>query len=197
MLERLDALVAAGRITGYTVEEDSAYLSALVPTLTYRMYSDDPESHRNLGEFATAMADLGAAEMRLSRVLGAVAAESGTIRRTRQLCLRAEFADQAALELALEIVRSHFVAAPASAPGSWRYPDLRVAGAAAAGTASVNAHRWWLEGRSAVALTLDADPPLAGATSHRLWVLSSWVGYLGRGEFAPHPSPMVVACSAG
>jgi ligand-binding sensor domain-containing protein len=193
VLERLDALVAAGTVTGYTVEEDSAYLLALVPTLTYRMYTDDPESHRNLGEFAATMADLGAAEMRLSRVHGAVAAGGGSIRRTRQLCLRAEFADQAALELALEIVRCRFVAAPEAAPGSWHYPDLRVAGSAAAGTASVHAHRWWLEDRSAVALTLDANPPLAGATSHRVWVLPSWLGYLARVELTPNPSALVLA----
>ena len=71
ILPDLDQLVVLGRVTGYTVEEDTGYIGALVPTLTYRMYMDGPESHLNLGAFAAAMADLGTT-MRLSRVQGTV-----------------------------------------------------------------------------------------------------------------------------
>lgn len=195
MLEHLDALVAGGVVTGYTVEEDVDYLLAQAPMLTYRMYADGPESQLNLGEFVTAMADLGASQLRVSRVRGAVG-EGTSIRRTRQLCVTAELDGEAALELALDTVRRRFVAARDAAPGSWRYPDLRVAGAPAPGTVAVHAHRWRLEGESAVTLTLDAHPPLAGATSHRLWVLPCWVQYLGRTQLQQSSRPML-AWSAG
>src|SRR5258708_26146836 len=112
----LDRLVLSGRVTGYTVEEDTGYIGARVPTLTYRMYIDGPESHLNLGAFAAAMADLGTT-MRLSRVQGAVAYQ-GSIWRSRQLCLTAEFAGEGALGDALDIIHDRFVAAPGAPPES-------------------------------------------------------------------------------
>ena len=82
---RLDHLVAVGRLTGYTVEEDTDYLEARVPTLTYRMYADGAASNLNLVAFAAAVAELGAV-MRLSRVRGNVA-YAGLIQRSNQLFL--------------------------------------------------------------------------------------------------------------
>ena len=192
----LDALVMAGRITGYTLEDDSAYLRARVPTLTYRMYADGPESHRNLGEFSAAMAYLDAADLRLSRVHGAVRWQ-GAIWRTRQLCLTAAFETDADLERALETARRRFVAAPRAAPGSWRYPDLRVTGASAPGTAAVHGHHWPVGERNAVVLTVEPEPPAPGATSHRLAVLPSWLAFLaGAGREIGRPVAIgALACS--
>src|SRR5260370_35186541 len=87
----LDRLVLSGRVTGYTVEEDTGYIGARVPTLTYRMYIDGPESHLNLGAFAAAIADLGTT-MRLTRFQGAVA-DREAICTSMQLCLTVELAD--------------------------------------------------------------------------------------------------------
>jgi len=187
ILSRLDHLVASGRVTGYTVEEDTSYIGARVPTLTYRMYIDGPESHLNLGAFAAAMADLGST-MRLSRVQGAVAYK-GSIWRSRQLCLTTEFAGESGLGDALDIVHEHFVAAPAAAPGSWRFPDVRVTGAQPRCTAGAYAHQWRHGRASAVVLTLDEEPPAAGAQTTPVHVLRSWMSYLtGRPmEFAVVP----------
>ncbi|MDQ6773843.1 MAG: hypothetical protein M3024_12785 [Candidatus Dormibacteraeota bacterium] len=77
------------------------------------------------------------------------------------------------------------MAAPAAAPGSWRFADVRVAGGSAPGTAPVHAHRWPVGGRCAVVLTLDPEPPLTGATSHRLQVLPSWVEILAGIQRSP------------
>jgi hypothetical protein len=176
ILSRLDRLVASGRVTGYTVEEDTSYIGARVPTLTYRMYIDGLESHLNLRAFAAAMADLGTS-MRLSRVQGAVAYK-GTIWRSRQLCLTTEFAGDGGLGDALDVVHERFVAAPAAAPGSWRFPDVRVTGAQPQSTAGAYAHRWQNGRASAVVLTLDEEPPEAGAETTRVHVLRSWVSYL-------------------
>src|SRR5258708_8256603 len=103
----LDRLVLSGRVTGYTVEEDTGYIGARVPTLTYRMYIDGPESHLNLGAFAAAMADLGTT-MRLTRVQGAVAYR-GAIGRSRQLCLPVEFAATGAMVAPLPIPSHPFL----------------------------------------------------------------------------------------
>jgi len=176
ILSHLDHLVTSGQVTGYTVEEDTGYLGARVPTLTYRMYMDGPESHLNLGAIAAAMAELATA-MRLSRVQGTVAYE-GLIRRSRQLCLTSEFAHERALLAALRIVNERFIAAPAAAPGSWRYPDVRVSGAEPAGTAGVFAHRWLGNRASAVLLTLEREPPAEGARTHCVQVLQHWLAYL-------------------
>src|SRR5690349_17212528 len=102
----LDALVAARRVTGYTIEEDTAYLTARRPTLTYRMYAEGSESHRNLGEFAAAMSRL-ALSMRLSPLAGVVAGVGGP-RRSRQLCLTAELAGGRQLDAALGLVARRF-----------------------------------------------------------------------------------------
>ena len=174
----LDDLVATGRLTGYTVEEDTGYLEARVPTLTYRMYAGGATSNRNLDAFAVEVADLGAA-LRLSRVRGNVA-HAGLIQRSNQICVTAEFASERALEQAVAVICNRFVAAPAAAPGSWRYPDVRVAGAESIATCEVFAHRWPTGGARAVALTLEPEPPAAGARTVQVRVLTSWVAFLGR-----------------
>jgi hypothetical protein len=176
----LDVLVRAGRITGYTIEESSRYLSAETPTLTYRMYSEGWESRLNLGEFSAAMAEL-ASRLHLSRVWGTVV-EGAVLRRSRQLCLAAEFPTARGLNGALEIVNRRFVAAPAAAAGSWRYPDVRVSGIEAADAESVYAHRWSCGGASAVVLALTAAPPVPGATTFRVKVLSPWLSLLAGTE---------------
>ncbi|MFI5168631.1 MAG: hypothetical protein ACHQQS_18655 [Thermoanaerobaculales bacterium] len=176
ILPDLDRLVLAGRVTGYTVEEDTGYIGARVPTLTYRMYMDGPESHLNLGAFAAAMADLGTT-MRLSRVQGAVA-YYGTIWRSRQLCLTVEFGGEGALGDALDIVHDRFVAAPEAAPGSWRFPDVRVTGAEPRSTAAAFAHYWQQGHASVVVLSLNEDAPARGAVTAPVHVLRSWVSYL-------------------
>jgi hypothetical protein len=193
-LSNLEQLVLAGSVTGYTVEEDTAYIGARVPTLTYRMYMDGPESHLNLGAFAAAMADLGTT-MRLSRVQGAVAYH-GAIWRSRQLCLTVEFAGEGALGEALATVHDRFVAAPDAAPGSWRFPDVRVTGAEPRSTAPAFAHHWQLGRGGAVVLTLDEHPPAGGAVTAPVHVLRSWVGYLEGSAFEFAVTPFSVAFSA-
>jgi hypothetical protein len=183
ILATLDRLVVTGRLTGYTVEEDTGYLESTIPTLTYRMYADGEASQLNLGAFAAAMAELGP-RMRLSRVRGNLGDE-GTIRRSNQLCLTAEFESEGALEKAVDVVHRRFVAAPAAAPGSWRFPDVRVVGGDPANTSSVFAHHWSSAGASAVALTLGAKPPAEGARTIGVRVLCNWVSFLQRsGELA-------------
>jgi hypothetical protein len=193
ILSELDQLVVSGRVTGYTVEEDTCYIGARVPTLTYRMYMDGPESHLNLGAFAAAMADLGTT-MRLSRVLGAVAYQ-GAVWRSRQLCLTVEFAGEGALGVALDIVHDRFVAAPEAAPGSWRFPDVRVTGAQPRSTATAFAHRWPHGSDGAVVLSLDEDAPARGARTTPVHVLMSWVSYLQGNpiEFAVGPRPLALS----
>lgn len=179
---RLDGLVAAGRITGHTLEEDAGYLRARVPTLTYRMYAEGSESHRNLGEFAAAVAELGP-RMRLSRVEGVVAI-GARLHRSRQLCLTAEFADADSLAAAAGLVHRRFTALPGAAPGSWRLPDVRMLGGRPPGTVAAYAHFWPDAGGSAVVLTLDAAPPLPGASSRGVRILESWLAYLEGGALA-------------
>lgn len=174
--EDLDRLVAVGRLTGYTIEEDSAYLEAKIPTLTYRMYVDGAASQQNLGAFAAAMAELGAA-MRLSRVRGNLG-QAGSIRRSRQLCLTAQLGSTTAMDDAIEVVHRRFIAAPAAAPGSWRYPDLRVVGAEPQVLSVAFAHCWKADDATAVALTLDSEPPVFGAQTVRVSVLKNWVEFL-------------------
>lgn len=172
----LDALVTAGRVTGYTIEEDTGYLTAQRPTLTYRMYAEGPESHRNLREFAAAVSRL-AVSMRLSRVAGVVAGAGG-ICRSRQLCLTAELAGDRRLDAALGLVARRFTAAPTAVPGSWRYPDVRVTGAGTPGGAvRAFAHRY---GGGVVVLTPGAEPPVAGGRTFPVGLHASWL-YL----FAP------------
>ena len=193
ILSELDHLVVSGRATGYTVEEDTGYIGAGVPTLTYRMYMDGPESHLNLGAFAAAMADLGTT-MRLSRVQGAVA-HQGAIWRSRQLCLTVAFAGEAALGDALDIVHDRFVAAPEAAPGSWRFPDVRVTGAEPRSTAPAFAHPWQNGRAGAVVLSLEQEAPACGARTTPVHVLRSWVSYLQGNpiEFAPGPRPLALS----
>lgn len=173
---QLDGLVRSGRVTGYTVEEDSTYLGAHVPTLTYRMYMDGPTSHLNLGAFASAMGDL-AMTMKLSRVHGTVA-RGGALVRSRQLCLTAEFAGEREIGAAMAVVHARFVAAPAAAPGSWHFPDVRVTGAVPAATAVAFAHHWGNGRATTVVLTLEPEAPIEGATTQAVQVLPSWVDYL-------------------
>ena len=180
ILAALDGLVRSGRVTGYTVEEDSSYLGAHVPTLTYRMYMDGPTSHLNLGAFACAMGELAIA-MKLSRVHGTVA-RGGALVRSRQLCLTAEFAGEREIGAAMAVVHARFVAAPKAAPGSWRFPDVRVTGSLPAATAPAFAHHWRNGRATAVVLTLDSESPLVGAAIDPVQVLPSWVDYLNGGE---------------
>lgn len=184
ILPHLDGLVTSGRITGYTIEEDTSYLAARVPTLTYRMYVDGAESQLNLGAFASAMADL-ATVMRLSRVRGTVA-EAGVLRRSKQLCLTAEFASERMIGEALDVICRRFISAPAAAPGSWRHPDVRITGAEPRDAPVVFAHQWKREHADAVVLTLEAEPPQPGARTARVRVLKSWVGFLGRNAERVH-----------
>jgi hypothetical protein len=177
---QLDGLVSSGRITGYTVEEDSSYLCAHIPTLTYRMYMDGPTSHLNLGAFASAMGEL-AMTMKLSRVHGTVG-HGGVLVRSRQLCLTAEFADEREIGAAMAVIHARFVAAPTAAPGSWHFPDVRVTGALPAASAKAFAHHWGTGRATAVALTLDPQSPMEGATTVPVQVLPSWVDYLSGGS---------------
>ena len=123
------------------------------------------------------MADLGSS-IRLSRVDGVVG-NAGHIIRSRQICLTAEFTWEESLVRALGVVRRRFTAAPAAAPGSWRYPDVRVTGAATSSTANAYAHQWPYGQASVVALTLDPASPVTGARSYPVQVLRSWLGLLG------------------
>ncbi|HEX6348556.1 MAG TPA: hypothetical protein VF160_04105 [Candidatus Dormibacteraeota bacterium] len=182
ILGRLASLARAGRITGYTLEEDARYLSAGAPTLTYRMYADGPESQLNLGAFAASVSRLGP-RMRLSCLRG-VLADRGRLLRSRQLCLTAEFTEELDLAAAACLVHSGFTAAPDAAPGSWRYPDVRITGARPPGTAAAFAHRWPVDGQSAVVLSLDPQPPLEGGRTYEVRILESWVAFLGRSDLA-------------
>jgi hypothetical protein len=190
---QLDGLVSSGRITGYTVEEDSSYLCAHIPTLTYRMYMDGPTSHLNLGAFASAMGEL-AMTMKLSRVHGSVA-HGGVLVRSRQLCLTAEFAGEREIGAAMAVIHARFVAAPTAAPGSWRFPDVRVTGAVPAATAKAFAHRWGNGRATAVVLTLEPESPMEGATTVPVQVLPCWVDYLSGGSvgFAVIPQSLAVS----
>lgn len=178
MREHLDRLVRAGEATGYSVEEDPAYLAARVPTLTYRMYADAPLSHLNLGAFAAAVADFGA-RMRLSRVEG-VLGEGGRLLRSRQLCLTAEFASGASVQRAVGLVRERFTASAASTPGSWQLPDVRITGVEPPGTAAAYAHCWPSERGTIVLLSLSRDAGLPGARTAAVRVLEPWLDFLGR-----------------
>jgi len=182
MRAQLDGLVAAGRVTGYTLEEDAGYLYAENPTLTYRMYAQGPESHRNLGEFAAAVAELGP-RMRLSRVEGVVA-DGGRLWRSRQLCLTAEFPGEQGLAAAADLVHRRFTALPGAAAGSWRLPDVRMVGGRPLGTVTAYAHHWAHADADAVVLTLQPAPPLHGAVTRRLRILDSWLAFLERREVA-------------
>lgn len=190
IVSELDDLVSSGHITGYTIEEDSSYLRARVPTLTYRMYMDGPTSHLNLGAFASAMGEL-ATTMKLSRVHGTVA-RGGVLARSRQLCLTAEFRGDNEIGAAMTVVHNRFVAAPKAAPGSWRFPDVRVSGALPAATARAYAHHWRAGHATAVVLTLDPRSPTGGAKTRPVRVLPSWVDYLGgcEVEFAEIPQAL-------
>ncbi len=193
--EHLDQLVAAGGATGYTVEEDATYLAARRPTLTYRMYSDRAASHRNLGEFAAAMADLGAS-MRLSRVEGVMPRLGSLGGRTSQLCLTAEFTSQVAVRAAAAVVQRRFTASCAAAPGSWRLPDVRISGAQPPGTVTAYAHQWPAGTATAVLLTLDPVAPLAGARTSRVRILRSWLEFLTRSSHPSRPRLTGLAASA-
>ena len=168
----LDRLVANGRLSGYTVEADTSYLYAKRPTLTYRMYARHSASEHNLDAFWSAMSTIGA-ELRASRLVGIVAGPCGLVR-TDQICIGAAFADARILERAVALVQDRFTCGPAAVPGSWRFPDLRVSGAAPEGTIAVWAHRW----DAAVTLAASAVPPVPNATCTRVRVLASWAGLL-------------------
>jgi hypothetical protein len=86
---------------------------------------------------------------------------------------------------AIAVVHRRFIAAPAAAPGSWRYPDLRVVGAEPPALSAAFAHSWKTGEAAAVALTLDPRPPVDGGQTVRVSVLKSWIGYLqGEGRLA-------------
>ena len=170
----LDRLVSAGMLSGYTLEDDSSYLDARRPTLTYRMYSEGAKSHRNLGEFVAALADLGA-QLRLSPVTGTVA--GACLRRSRQLCVTGTFRWDWQVEEAVALVERRFTAgAGAAVPGSWRYPDVRITAVAPAGTIAAWAHRWVEAG--VVVLALSPAAPAPGGTVSRVRVLERWLDLL-------------------
>ncbi len=176
----LDRLVLAGRISGHTFEEDASYVHAVRPTLTYRMYTDDPIARHNLGEFVASVAAIGGVA-RVTRLEGTVAQE-GRLRRTRQVCVAAGFDRFDDLEQVMLLVRSRFTASGAdSAPGSWRYPDVRVTGTELppAGSIQAFAHCWPARHATAVVVTLEPSAPLPGAQSRPVHVLESWSGLLG------------------
>jgi hypothetical protein len=164
----LDRLVADGRLSGYTVEADTSYLDAERPTLTYRMYAGHSTSRHNLDEFCLAMIRVGA-ELRTSRLVGTIAADGGLVR-TDQVCVTAAFDDDRMLGLAVSQVVDRFVCGPGAVAGSWRFPDVRVSGAAPPGTIAVWAHRW----AGTVALSLSRIPPAPGGSSVGVRVLPCW-----------------------
>lgn len=187
--QALDALVASGRVTGYTIERDADYLVARRPTLTYRMYADGSDSHRNVGEFASTMAYLGARSVNVTRAHGAVV-NGADVLRSRQVCVTAEFDSEAGIEAALDQVLDRFASAPAAAPGSWIYPDLRVTAAKAHRLLAVHAFRWPVGRLSAVVLAVDEAPPAPGAQRYRLRVHPRFESFLRGGRDAR------MACSA-
>ena len=170
----LDRLVAGGRLSGYTVEADTSYLDAERPTLTYRMYTGPSTSRRNLDEFCLAMIRVGA-ELRTSRLVGTMAAPGGLVR-TDQTCVTATFDDDRRLGLAVAQVEERFTCSPGAVAGSWRFPDVRISGAAPAGTIAVWAHRW----AGAVALSLSRIPPAPEGSCVVARVLACWSDLLTR-----------------
>lgn len=170
----LDRLVADGRLSGYTVEEDTSYLEAERPTLTYRMYAGHSTSRRNLDEFCLVMARIGA-ELRTSRLVGTTAAPGG-LARTDQICVTAAFDDDQMLRLAVALVEDRFTCGPGAVAGSWRFPDVRISSAAPPGTIAVWAHRW----AAAVALALSPIPPAAASSCVGVRVLACWTDLLTR-----------------
>ena len=176
----LDRLVAGGQLSGYTIEADPSYLAARRPTLTYRMYVRSARSRRNLAEFRRAMAGLGA-ELRTWPLVGTVAAPGGLVR-TDQVCVSATFADDASLRRGVSLVERRFTrGGEEAAPGSWRFPDVRVSGGAPPGTIAAWAHRWG----PAVALTLSPDPPTPGAVVAGVRVLERWAELLALSPSRP------------
>jgi hypothetical protein len=173
--DALDRLVAAGRISGYTIEADTSYLDADRPTLTYRMYAGHSTSQHNLDQFSSTMAGLGA-ELRASRLLGTTASADGLLR-TRQICVCAVFADDRALGRATALVKDRFTCGPEAVPGSWRFPDVRITGGEAIGTIPVWAHRWG----AAVTLSLSPMSPAPGGVCAGVRVLARWTDLLTRG----------------
>lgn len=170
----LDRLVADGRLSGYTVEEDTSYLEAERPTLTYRMYDGHSTSRRNLDEFCLVMAHIGA-DLRTSRLVGTMAAPGGLVR-TDQICVTAAFDDDQMLGLAVGLVEDRFTCGPGAVAGSWRFPDVRISRAAPPGTIAVWAHRW----TAAVALALSSTPPAPASRCVGVRVLACWTDLLTR-----------------
>lgn len=176
-LRALDGLVACGEITGYTVEVDISYLRGPEPTLTYSMYDHDAASRSNLQLFAAELRALGA-RVHLVRRWGR-SRWGGAGRRRFELTAVCRFDHPATLERGLSTVRRRYVAGAAEAvPASWRVPDVRVCGAAPAGTIAATAHELALLHGAAVVLGLDPRPPLPGMRSHPVRVLDCWAAHL-------------------
>lgn len=170
----LDRLVADGRLSGYTVEEDTSYLEAERPTLTYRMYAGHSTSSRNLDEFCLATTRIGA-ELRTSRLVGTTAAPIGLVR-TDQVCVTAAFDNDRMLGLAVALVENRFTCSPGAVAGSWRFPDVRISGSAPPATIAVWAQRW----AAAVALAPSSVPPAPEGRYVGVRVLACWTDLLTR-----------------
>jgi hypothetical protein len=125
-------------------------------------------SRHNLNEFCRTMIRVDA-ELRTSRLVGTIAAPGGLVR-TDQICVTAAFDDDRVLGLAVSQVEDRFICRPGAVAGSWRFPDVRVSGAAPPGTIAVWAHRW----AGAVALSLSRIPPAPGGNSVAVRVLACW-----------------------
>jgi hypothetical protein len=177
-LDDVERLVAAGRITGYTVEPDPLYLRANVPALTYSMCCADERGRRNLD---LALAELRAAGARVDLVHRCGTWRWGSaLHRTSETTAIGWFECAGSLLAALHALRARYVAGSGDAvPGSWRVPDVRVCGLLPAGTVPATAHELRLPGgAAAVVISLEETPPLPAMHSRPVAVLPCWTGYL-------------------
>lgn len=176
----LDRLLLQRRITGYTVEADVSYITARIPTLTYRVYDDRPGLH-HLNRFLSDMRPLQA-EVSVCPGTGNLHDEAvaGSIRRTPQLTASVRFGGRKALESAIRLVRTRYHGLqPGAVRGSWLRPDVRVTGCrTVTGMVAVTAHCFGLQGPGAVTMTLEGQPPIPGLPQMPVWVLEDWLPFL-------------------
>jgi DNA-binding Lrp family transcriptional regulator len=170
-LDELDRLTAGGALTGYTVEPRPRYLEGGLPALAYGAYEGERAERRHLAAVVDLLAAAGG-RVAVHRRSGTVCSEHG-LKRSRELMAVARFASEKELEQALAWVSNP------SFCGRWRYPDLRVCGAAGPGLVDAHAHSLVTADSAAVVLSLPATPPLAGMTSRRVRLLPAWLAYLG------------------
>lgn len=187
-LRELERLVAAGAITGYTVESEPRYLTAGVPVLTYSMYRDCPVSMRNLRLLAAELAAAGA-HIQLVRRRGRWR-WNGLLRRTRETTAVAWFPSERKLRRGVSMVRARYMAgARDSVAGSWELPDLRVCGAHSPDTIAVSAHLLPIGGIAAVVLDVAVEPPVAGMLTAVVSVLPLWLSHFAAGVTARVSGP--------